>query len=501
MLIRQERKHPVPLQTLSALQGAQFDKKGCLDDVALQRLQQLQRRLHGAASGQDVIDHQHACPRHEGILVHFQGILAILQGVFDPQRGGGQFARFAHGDQAGVELIGQGSAENKAARFYAHYLVDVLAHVALGQEVDRQVKRLRIRQQGGNVLEDDPRLGEILDVTNLGGELLQHRRWPFLLRTAVGCHMAGAEHTLPPPGEQRCATLDAIAPLGRRPTTMAPLRLLACFAHPDDEAFCAAGVLAASAAHGVQVRLLCATCGEEGDIRQPGLATRETLGQVRYEELRRSCQALGVGELVMWGYRDSGWGDSPAQYHPAAFVQAPALDIIQRIVEDIRRFQPHTVLTFEPDGISGHKDHKAIHRYTTAAVHLAGDPAVFPAQGRAGLGPYTPQRLLYVARLAGHRQHRARLLRQAGLDVPIPDVNEPRPQGVPLDAVHLQLDVTAHLDRILASIRCHQTQIGPDWAFDRVPWETTVALLGQESLLQGHPTVQPGAPRATVLWP
>lgn len=281
---------------------------------------------------------------------------------------------------------------------------------------------------------------------------------------------------------------------------MEPLRMLACFAHPDDEAFCAAGVLASSTACGVRVRLLCATCGEEGDIRQPGLATRETLGHVRYEELRRSCQALGVDEPVMLGYRDSGWGDAPAQYHPAAFVQVPRLTVIQRLVEEIRRFQPHTVLTFEPEGISGHKDHKAIYRYTTAAVHLAGDPAVFPAHGQAGLQPHTPQRLLYVTRLAGHRRHRAMLLRQAGLDVPLPDPAEPRPQGTPLDAIHLQIDVTPSLERILASMRCHQTQMGPEWAFDRVPWETTVALLGQEYLLQGYPPVPPGTPRATPLW-
>ena len=48
----------------------------------------------------------------------------------------------------------------------------------------------------------------------------------------------------------------------RRRDDMAQLRLLACFAHPDDEAFTASGVLAASTARGVQVRLICATCGE-----------------------------------------------------------------------------------------------------------------------------------------------------------------------------------------------------------------------------------------------
>ena len=277
---------------------------------------------------------------------------------------------------------------------------------------------------------------------------------------------------------------------------MAQVRMLACFAHPDDEAFTASGVLAAGTARGVQGHLVCATYGEEGDIRQPGVATRQTLGSVRYEELQRSCEVLGLQQPVMLGYRDSGWGDSPAQYHPNAFVQAPALQVVQRLVEAIRRCQPHIVLTFEPEGVSGHKDHKAISRHTTAAVHLAGDPAAFPEQVQAGLVPYTPLRLLYVARLQGHRMHRATLLRQAGLDVPFPEP-ELRLQGVPIEQMHVRLDVTPYLEQKLASMRSHRTQMTLDWMFDQVPWDTTVAILGQEYLVQAHPAVPPGEPLAT----
>jgi N-acetyl-1-D-myo-inositol-2-amino-2-deoxy-alpha-D-glucopyranoside deacetylase len=276
---------------------------------------------------------------------------------------------------------------------------------------------------------------------------------------------------------------------------MAQLRMLACFAHPDDEAFTASGVLAASTARGVQVRLVCATCGEEGDIRQPGVATRETLGKVRHEELRRSCQVLSLQEPIMLGYRDSGWGDSPAQYHPDAFVQAPPLQVVRRLVEEIRRFKPHIVLTFEPDGVSGHKDYKAISRHTTAAVHAAGDSTAFPEQMHADLFPHHPPRLFYVARLQGHRMHRATLLRQAGLEVPLPDP-ELRPQGVPLEQLHVRLDVTPYLEQKLASMRSHRTQMTPDWTFDKVPWDTTVAILGQEYLMRAHPSAQPGEPLA-----
>src|SRR5262249_61139242 len=206
--------------------------------------------------------------------------------------------------------------------------------------------------------------------------------------------------------------------VAERRDDMAQLRMLACFAHPDDEAFTASGVLAASTARGIQVRLVCATCGEEGDIRQPSVATRETLGQVRYQELQQSCAVLGVQAPIMLGYRDSGWGDAPAQYHPHAFVQAPPLQVIARLVEEIRRFKPHLVLTFEPEGISGHKDHQAICRHTTAAVQVAGDPAAFPGQVQAGLWPYTPLRLFYVALIQGNRIHGAVRLRRAGPHVP-----------------------------------------------------------------------------------
>jgi N-acetyl-1-D-myo-inositol-2-amino-2-deoxy-alpha-D-glucopyranoside deacetylase len=83
---------------------------------------------------------------------------------------------------------------------------------------------------------------------------------------------------------------------------MTQRRLLACFAHPDDEAFSVSGILAAMTARGIAVRLVCATSGEEGDIRTPGTATRETLGQVRYHELCQSCQVLGIEPPIMLGY-------------------------------------------------------------------------------------------------------------------------------------------------------------------------------------------------------
>ena len=90
-------------------------------------------------------------------------------------------------------------------------------------------------------------------------------------------------------------------------------RLLACFAHPDDEAFPVGGALAAHAARGVDVRLITATLGEEGEIRQEGAATRETLGSVRRVELARAVRVLGVKDHIVLHYRDSGMAGTAAK--------------------------------------------------------------------------------------------------------------------------------------------------------------------------------------------
>ncbi|HEY7494368.1 MAG TPA: PIG-L deacetylase family protein [Candidatus Tectomicrobia bacterium] len=273
---------------------------------------------------------------------------------------------------------------------------------------------------------------------------------------------------------------------------MLHLRLLACFAHPDDEAFTAAGVLAVSVACGVDVRLICATRGEEGDIRFPGAATRKTLGQVRDQELRRSCQMLGVQEPMVLGYRDSGWGDSPAQYHPQALVNAPAQEVVERLVAEMRRFRPHVVLTFEPGGLSGHRDHITISRHTTIACQMAGDAGMFPVQLQHGLVPHSPQRLFYTARPLGFRLERARLLRRAGIEVSLPDPELPD-RGIPPEHIHVTLDVSSHVEKKVASMLCHRTQIAPDdWPYRRLPQDVAVALLGTEYLLCGYPPTPAG---------
>jgi len=78
--------------------------------------------------------------------------------------------------------------------------------------------------------------------------------------------------------------------------------------------------------------------------------------------------------------------------------------------------------------------------------------------------------------------------------LPAPEL---RQQGVPLAQMHVRLDVTPYLEQILASMRSHHTQMTPDWMFDKVPWATAGAILGQEYLMQAYPAAPPGEPLAT----
>ena len=129
--------------------------------------------------------------------------------------------------------------------------------------------------------------------------------------------------------------------------------MLACFAHPDDEAFPVGGALAAHTRRGVDVRLITATLGEEGEIRQEGSATRETLGQIREVELSCAVQALRLNSNDVWGYRDSGMQGWESNRHPKAFINADASVVVERLVLEMRRFRPQVVLSFGPDGLYG----------------------------------------------------------------------------------------------------------------------------------------------------
>ena len=97
-------------------------------------------------------------------------VLAILQAVGGARGRSGQLLRFAHWNKPGVQAIGDHGRKNEPASLDPHHAVDELAHVVVGQQVDRPVQPERIFQQRRDVIEENTRLREI---GNFANQLLQ----------------------------------------------------------------------------------------------------------------------------------------------------------------------------------------------------------------------------------------------------------------------------------------------------------------------------------------
>lgn len=259
--------------------------------------------------------------------------------------------------------------------------------------------------------------------------------------------------------------------------------LLAVFAHPDDEAFGSGGALSRYASAGVRVTLVCATRGEVGEISDPALATPETLAIVREGELRAAARALGIQDVRFLDYRDSGMAGTPDNDNPAAFVNAPAEQVIAQLVAIIREVQPQVVLTFDPNGGYGHPDHIAIHTHTVAAFHAAADRARYPQAGAA----WQPARLLYtVIPRAAWRAMRDQLATE-GVDTSQFDNIDASAIAWPDDQIQFRLDVTPMVAAKWAALNAHRTQFGPDNFFRKMPEATAQQLLSREHFAQAWP--------------
>lgn len=139
--------------------------------------------------------------------------------------------------------------------------------------------------------------------------------------------------------------------------------LLCVVAHPDDETMLCGGTLAALAARGLDIHVLCATRGEGGELGEPPLCTREELGRVREDEMRCACQTLGARQVTFLDYVDPlvGPEDSLSPF------TADELGLQDHLMIHMRDLRPDIVLTHGRDGEYGHPAHKLLHRATWAA--------------------------------------------------------------------------------------------------------------------------------------
>jgi LmbE family N-acetylglucosaminyl deacetylase len=135
--------------------------------------------------------------------------------------------------------------------------------------------------------------------------------------------------------------------------------LLGVWAHPDDEAYLSSGLMAHVRRAGGRVVVATATRGEHG-TDDPETWPPERLAAHREQELRESLAVVGVHEHRWLPHRDGELASLPLASGAAGLVE---------ILDEVR---PDTIVTFGPEGMTGHDDHATISAWTTEAWRLTG---------------------------------------------------------------------------------------------------------------------------------
>ncbi len=257
-------------------------------------------------------------------------------------------------------------------------------------------------------------------------------------------------------------------------------RLLLVHAHPDDESIGQGATMAKYAAEGRGVTLVTCTGGEMGEILVPELAhlaadQEDRLGEHRRGELAAAMSELGVTDHRYLGgfgtYRDSGmkWHEDghavPADdIHANAFWHADLTEAADHLVAVIREVRPQVLVTYDPFGGYGHPDHIQAHRVATYAAALAAVPSY-----RTDLGAAWDTAKIYWGAMSESRMRASlRALREAGDTTAFEgmDPDGPLPPFVTADEnLAAVVDAQEHVDKKLAAMRAHATQIATDGPF------------------------------------
>lgn len=238
-------------------------------------------------------------------------------------------------------------------------------------------------------------------------------------------------------------------------------RVVGVFAHPDDDTFGVGGSLALHAGADLELTVIMATSGEAGRIADPSLATRASLGAVREAEDVAAWRALGLEPDVRFLRHPDGGLD-----------RVPREQLVAEVLAVLEETRPHVVITFGPDGITGHEDHLSIGAATSEAFHVA----------RASAPDDAFARLLHLALPESGLLRFNELLRERGLE-PIDPTQPFMPRGVPDASIGVRVDCSAVYGRKLEALRCHKTQA----EMEDIPFDLWPEILGTETFVMPWP--------------
>jgi mycothiol S-conjugate amidase len=182
---------------------------------------------------------------------------------------------------------------------------------------------------------------------------------------------------------------------------------MAVHAHPDDESSKGAATMARYVREGARVLVCTMTGGERGDILNPAMDRPEvkaSLPAIRREEMARAREILGVEQRFM-GFVDSGLpeGDPKPPLPEGCFALQPLQTAARPLVQAVREFRPHVILSYDENGGYPHPDHVMAHKVAVEAFEAAADPDRYAGTG----SPWQPLKLYYF--LSFHHEKYAAL--------------------------------------------------------------------------------------------
>lgn len=262
-----------------------------------------------------------------------------------------------------------------------------------------------------------------------------------------------------------------------------PLKLLAIFAHPDDEALGAGSTIAKYAAEGIQVYLVCATRGERGwtgdEKENPGMTE---LGKTREGELLCAAEVLGIKQVYFLDYVD---GD---------LDKAKPIEAMNSIITIIREVRPQVAVSFGPDGVYGHPDHIAISQFATGACMLAADQTYKDAKD---LPAHRISKFYYFANSKTVIQNYMSVFGEIQMDI----------DGIIRSAIGWDdwmytttIDGSAYWKTALKAVNCHKSQVAIYGDLNKLSEERSAAVWGTRTYYRVFSLVNGGRQRETDLF-
>jgi LmbE family N-acetylglucosaminyl deacetylase len=209
--------------------------------------------------------------------------------------------------------------------------------------------------------------------------------------------------------------------------------IVAFHAHPDDEVLLTGGTIAWLAAEGHRVIIVVATGGEIWPGQHGGR---------RLEELRASAAILGADKAVHLGYADSGHGPVLFDDPPGGtrFARADVEEAAGKLAGLLTDEHADLLLSYDPQGGYGHRDHVRVHQVGARAAHLADVRVVEATVPRELVARFA--RLLLMIRLV--TRHR---------------LGEMRGYGMPRAAITHRVDVRGYAAQKRAALAAHRTDV------------------------------------------